>query len=318
MPKSDKAKPQPEEPQDPKGDGGRGLLSRAALDRLLQLNRTKLSAHLTTADQLERRDRGRQAGRAPGGAGQATDLPSLCPGRAVETPHGSCYVIERTLGEIDPAQAGLDAEYHRTFLGGAMNVTEESLHRSVRPLIAALPQGIAYLDIETCGMLGMPCFLAGLLVWRDERLVLVQVLARDYHEERAMLDRTWAMMDQVSTLVTFNGLSFDVPYIEDRAAATGLGLRSLKADHVDLLHESRRRWRGMLPNCRLQTLERFICGRLRRGDIPGDQIPSVYHEYVRTADARQMQVVLHHNALDLLTLAELTVCILQGREADGL
>jgi len=313
------AKRDKDKPETPKNDGGRGILSRDALDRLMQLNRTTLKAHLTTADQLGRQGGGSAAGGKGGPGGAAvTDLASLCPGCVVETEDGPCYVIERAIPEVDPAQAGLDGEYHRTFLGGGMNVTEESLHRSMRPLAGAPPEKVAYLDIETCGMLGMPCFLAGLLVWRQGRLVLVQVLARDYQEERAMLHRTWTLLDQVSTLVTFNGLSFDVPYIEDRAAATGLGLRALRADHVDLLHESRRRWRSVLPNCRLQTLERFICGRLRRGDIPGDQIPAVYHEFVRTHDARQMQVVLHHNALDLLTLAELTIRVLQGSEVDGL
>jgi len=313
------AKRDKNKPETPKNDGGRGILSREALDRLMQLNRSTLKAHLTTADRLGRQ--GAACGpRAKGGPVRAavTDLASLCPGCVVETGDGPCYVIERTIQEVAPAQASLDGEYHRTFLGGGMNVTEQSLHRSMRPLAAASPEKVAYFDIETCGMLGMPCFLAGLLVWRQGRLVLVQVLARDYQEERAMLNHTWTLLDQVSTLVTFNGLSFDVPYIEDRTAATGLGLRALRADHVDLLHESRRRWKSELPNCRLQTLERFICGRLRRGDIPGDHIPAVYHEFVRTRDARQMQVVLHHNALDLLTLAELTVRILQGSEADGL
>jgi hypothetical protein len=167
-------------------------------------------------------------------------------------------------------------------------------------------------------MAGMPAFLVGFLVWQDDGLVLRQFLARDYSEEPAMLERAWELLDGVSTLVTFNGASFDIPFIEDRAAASGLAPRRLGPRHVDMLHESRRRWKGVLPNCKLQTLERFVCGHLRHGDIPGDLIPAVYHEFVRTGDARQMEVILHHNALDLLTLAELTIYVLQNREVDGL
>ncbi|NIA21869.1 MAG: hypothetical protein GWP05_07895 [Anaerolineaceae bacterium] len=67
----------------------------------------------------------------------------------------------------------------------------------------------------------------------------------------------------------------------------------------------------------------FVHGDEARDRTPGarsagDQIPAVYHEFVRTKDARQMKIVLHHNALDLLTLAELTVLVLQGCEVDGL
>ena len=308
---------------------GRGMFSREGLDRLAKLNRSKLKDHLTTADKLpppsQTAGRRRVDRRGSSGSPTRTDLESLCPGRVVESPQGVCYVVERSLEEVAPEQMDLQREYDRTFNGGGINVTEEGLHPSLRPLLASMPSGpatpverIAYLDIETCGMIGMTVFLVGLLTWREGRLVMIQFLARDYSEERAMLARSWDFLEEVSTLVTFNGLTFDVPYIEDRVAATGLRPRSLRASHVDMLHESRRRWRGILPNCRLQTLERFICGRLRRGDIPGDQIPSVYHEFVRTKDARQMAIVLHHNALDLLTLAELVVSVLQGREVDGL
>jgi len=77
--------------------------------------------------------------------------------------------------------------------------------------------------------------------------------------------------------------------------------------HLDLLHVCRRIWRDVLPNCRLQTLERRICGRVRTADIPGSEIPEAYHEYVRTGNALEMLDVLEHNRQDLLTLAELMV-----------
>jgi uncharacterized protein YprB with RNaseH-like and TPR domain len=41
-------------------------------------------------------------------------------------------------------------------------------------------------------------------------------------------------------------------------------------------------------------------------------IPDAYHRYVKTGDARPMLDVIHHNALDLVTMAELMLFILQG------
>jgi uncharacterized protein YprB with RNaseH-like and TPR domain len=75
--------------------------------------------------------------------------------------------------------------------------------------------------------------------------------------------------------------------------------------HIDVLHHARRRWRRHLPNCRLQTLERHVCRRSRTADIPGHAIPGVYANYVRTGCERDMDTVLYHNAIDLVTLFDL-------------
>ena len=127
-------------------------------------------------------------------------------------------------------------------------------------------------------------------------------------------------MGDCRTLVTFNGKSFDWPMVLERAAYHRLArqssddatdLRAFTSEyrlvHCDLLHHARRRWRGRLPNCRLQTLERFVCRRHRVDDIAGGRIPQEYHHFVRTRDARRMAEVLEHNALDLVTLVELAI-----------
>jgi uncharacterized protein YprB with RNaseH-like and TPR domain len=113
-----------------------------------------------------------------------------------------------------------------------------------------------------------------------------------------------AEMDRRSLLVTFNGKSFDYPFIRSRAAASGLRVSEVE-HHLDLLHVGRRFWRHRLPNCKLQTLERFLCHRVREGDIPGAEIPDAYHAYVRTGNAYQIVDILKHNLLDLVTLADI-------------
>ena len=105
-------------------------------------------------------------------------------------------------------------------------------------------------------------------------------------------------------LITFNGKSFDLPFIPTRAVVNGIPF-DIEPTHFDLLHECRRIWKDVLPDCRLKTLERHICNRARYGDIPGDQIPEAYHAYVRTENAWQMVGILKHNMLDLVTLADL-------------
>jgi hypothetical protein len=56
-------------------------------------------------------------------------------------------------------------------------------------------------------------------------------------------------------------------------------------------------------------LENQILGVERQGDLPGEMIPYVYFEYLRSGEAMRVAPVFHHNALDILTLACLTAIV---------
>lgn len=166
------------------------------------------------------------------------------------------------------------------------------------------PGDLMFIDLETTGLAGTPLFLIGTMGWEDSSLVVRQYFARNYAEEAAVISLFLDGTANKKLLVSFNGKSFDMPYVRVRAIANGIPFE-VDLRHLDLLHVSRRVWRGRLPDCRLQTLERLVCGRTRYGDIPGSEIPQAYHDYVRTGDARLMVECLRHNMLDLVTLADL-------------
>jgi uncharacterized protein YprB with RNaseH-like and TPR domain len=166
------------------------------------------------------------------------------------------------------------------------------------------PGQFVFLDIESAGLSSSPLFLIGVMTWADDGFEVRQYLARDYAEEAAVIAFFLDACAGKRMVVTFNGKSFDMPFVRARAAATGVPFH-LQIDHFDLLHESRRAWKHRLPDCRLQTLEHHICGRLREDDIPGADIPDAYHEFVRTADASRIVQIVEHNKLDLVTLADL-------------
>ena len=166
------------------------------------------------------------------------------------------------------------------------------------------PEDVLFMDTETTGLGSSPVFLIGVMTWEGDDLLVRQFFARNYAEERAIVSEFMAFAAGRGLLVTFNGKSFDVPYIRARCVTNGITF-DFNMAHFDLLHESRRVWGRQLPNCKLQTLETLVCGRQRHGDIPGHAIPDAYHYFVRTGDARQMLDVLKHNTFDLLTLADL-------------
>lgn len=187
----------------------------------------------------------------------------------------------------------------------------EVLHEELEDLLRGGLERVVYLDLETCGLTQACVFLAGTMRWNGEDFVLRQYLARDYAEERALLRQLSRYLAGAEVLITFNGKSFDVPMLRDRALLHGVAL-SLPARHVDLLHHARSRWREQLPNCRLITLEAFVCQRRRSGDVPGGEIPGLYHHFVKHGDPYRLIPVLHHNLLDVITMDEILRALVEG------
>jgi hypothetical protein len=168
-----------------------------------------------------------------------------------------------------------------------------------------------FMDLETTGFSSSPLFLAGTAFVSDGAVRCIQLLARDYSEERAVISALDDLLAQHQFCVTFNGKSFDMPYLRERAKYHKVELASAPGQ-FDLLHAARRKWKHTLPNCRLVTLERHILGRRRVGDVPGWEVPCIYHEFVHTRDARKIRGVLRHNLVDVLSMAELFVSLAEA------
>jgi uncharacterized protein YprB with RNaseH-like and TPR domain len=177
---------------------------------------------------------------------------------------------------------------------------------------------LVFCDIETMGLSSsQPLFLIGTMIFVNGAPRLQLYLARDLMEEKAAIAAFGAKL-RGKTLITFNGKSFDWPFIEGRATRNLLKLPQPQG-HFDLLFAARRRWRSELPNCKLQTLEMGVCGRGRHGDIPSSQIPDRYEDFLEMANtpgqgAHLLAPILFHNALDVLTMAELICCLVEQKQ----
>ncbi|MFP4176226.1 MAG: ribonuclease H-like domain-containing protein [Candidatus Brocadiia bacterium] len=217
---------------------------------------------------------------------------------------GTVFVIENPLCEIEDQAGKIQSAFRSTMQNPESGARQRIEHRTSAGELG--PEDVVFMDIETTGLSSSPLFLIGVMCWDGGELLVRQFLARDYSEEKAAIEQLAASLEERGLLVTFNGKSFDMPYVKTRAAAT-LAEMPPEPAHFDLLHVSRRVWKGSLPDCKLQTLETHICRRPRYGDIPGERIPEAYHAFVRSGDARQIISILHHNVLDIVTMADLMV-----------
>jgi uncharacterized protein YprB with RNaseH-like and TPR domain len=191
-------------------------------------------------------------------------------------------------------------------------LSSEALTNAAETLLEIEDGGSAptfiFLDLETTGFSATPLFLAGTLFIRKGHLKMMQFLARDYSEEGAIIAMLDELLADFDFCITFNGKSFDVPYVRERAKYHKIDLKAAPRQ-FDLLHPARRMWKHSLPNCRLVTLEWHILGRRRIGDVPGWEVPCIYHDFVHTKDARKLRDVLRHNLIDVVSMAELFVSL---------
>ena len=164
-------------------------------------------------------------------------------------------------------------------------------------------QDFAIVDIETLGLSERPIILLGIAKPTKTHVCTSQFLLRDIQDEPSAI---WALISQLEpnlSLITYNGRSFDIPYIKQRLAYYGLDA-PLDNPHFDVLHFTRRALRHKLSDCKLETVEKYI-GIKRDINIPGALVPHFYETYLRTKNAGPLVAIVEHNRQDLLTLGTL-------------
>jgi uncharacterized protein YprB with RNaseH-like and TPR domain len=165
-------------------------------------------------------------------------------------------------------------------------------------------ENLLFMDIETLGLKNVPLILVGVAETSADGLIINQYLLRDLKEENAVLDGFLSHLDKDSIFVTFNGRSFDLPFIRSRMRYHGMK-NKMASWHLDLLHFSRRQWKNQLPNCRLQTLEKHLFGIERCGDVPSSLVPEFYMTYRETDNIGPLVPIIEHNREDVVTLARI-------------
>ncbi|MBD3190271.1 MAG: exonuclease [Candidatus Heimdallarchaeota archaeon] len=165
-------------------------------------------------------------------------------------------------------------------------------------------ENFAIIDIETLGLFSRPIILFGIAKVRDSSIEVNQLLLRDVEEEPAALRVVQNLLDEETIFISYNGRSFDVPYINQRLAFYGIN-PSFNNLHFDLLHFARRAWKDLVPNCQLTTLEEHLLNIHRENDVPSALIPDFYDTYRQENNIGPLVPIIKHNKQDLMSLAYL-------------
>jgi uncharacterized protein len=173
-----------------------------------------------------------------------------------------------------------------------------------------------YLDIETTGLsggAGTHVFLVGLGRFEGERFAVWQGFLRHPGEAAALLEACAIRIREASALVSFFGKSFDRHRLEDQMRLARVDPPFAGLPHLDLYHPCRRLYARALPNARLATMERALCGLQREDDLSGSFAPAAYFDFLAERE-HLLEHVFRHNLLDVLSLV--TLCAHVGRVED--
>ncbi len=244
--------------------------------------------------------------------GEIPALETLLPGgRLVETELGTCFVLDK----VYPANHKHGDDNLADLL--SMSLETAALFCNDDRLAGKGYQDFLFLDTETTGLMGAGtlAFMVGAAFWEKDAFVVRQYFLRDHDDEPAMLLLLAQLLEDRPGLVTFNGRTFDLPLLDNRYLMNRLddmGGDLLERPHLDLLPPARRLWRRRLGSCALGSLEQTLLGvRRTEEDVPGWLIPSLYMNYLRTGDARELVRVFYHNRLDMLSMVTLAARVLR-------
>lgn len=163
-----------------------------------------------------------------------------------------------------------------------------------------------FFDTETTGLAGgtgTRAFQIGVADFTGRGFRIRQLTITKLGAEPAMLRAFGEWLSPDAVLVSYNGRSYDAPLLATRFRLARLPSPLPGLIHLDLLHPTRRRYRGVWENCRLATVERELLGVVREDDLPGSEAPRAWLDYLRGGDAVNLRRVAAHNAQDLRSLA---------------
>lgn len=159
-----------------------------------------------------------------------------------------------------------------------------------------------FLDIETTGLSPMRSFIYLIgLVFIDLKKVtmhITQLIAEDRDEEEEILRLMKERLKGYKTVVTYNGNSFDLPFIAKRSER--YGIEPIAMDSFDMYEKLRLHKDTLkLDGLKQKNIEKKL-GITREDRYNGGECISFYKDYVKNKNRESFNRFVLHNYDDLL------------------
>ncbi|MDP8322636.1 MAG: ribonuclease H-like domain-containing protein [Candidatus Stygibacter australis] len=175
---------------------------------------------------------------------------------------------------------------------------------------------LLFYDTETTGLsggVGTWAFLTGIGRFESDQFIVRQYFMLDPGSEDEYLSELAKEFTEDIIPVSFNGRSYDSNLLNSRCIMNEMKPFLINQKDIDLLYLARRLWRKELGRCNLGYLEEQLLGIARdpADDLPSEDIPELYFEYLETGNAELMHKVFKHNVSDILSMPVLFALIVE-------
>ncbi len=162
-----------------------------------------------------------------------------------------------------------------------------------------------FFDLETTGLSGGSgnfAFLTGVGKIQNGKFYLKQYFLEKLSGEKLMLEEYLKFSKNQKGLFSFNGKSYDLPLLKNRFILSRIVHDLREFEHFDLLHISRKLYKGRFDSCSLKDLEVSLLNVNRTDDIPGSLIPETYFKFIRNGEVEPIKNIINHNREDILNM----------------
>lgn len=176
----------------------------------------------------------------------------------------------------------------------------------IHPFISDNLNAILVFDIETTGLhhKNAQVILIGYLYHKNNQLYIEQLFAETPSEEKEILITFKEIVENYPYLLSYNGNTFDIPFLRSRFKHHGINCPLDKSMNIDLLKVARQLSNELsLENYKLKTVEEFL-GIYREDTISGKDSVDLYFSYVERPSEELKETILLHNFEDILYLGK--------------
>ncbi len=164
-----------------------------------------------------------------------------------------------------------------------------------------------FFDIETTGFspANTQLYLIGCAKRCGDEMIIEQYFAETPDDEATVLSCFLTLLEKHQTIITFNGIGFDIPYLKAKCNTWHLPETFSDKNYIDLFKiVSSLKFLLKLPNYKQKTIETFL-GIDRKDIFDGGQLIEVYHNYIHHPSDELMYFLKQHNYEDVLGMLDL-------------
>lgn len=170
------------------------------------------------------------------------------------------------------------------------------------------PDDILFFDIETTGLSPerSKLYLIGYGFRSGNKTVTELIFNDDGHSEKEMLSHFSEKLSHYKYLVSYNGETFDIPYMRYKLKSYDIKDDALSIQSIDVYKTTRKYKKLLGLDCVKQIDVEMISGFKRSSYISGGELINAYRSYIKSRSEKLLADMLTHNHDDIRGL--MSIC----------